>query len=436
MAVRVLVGAQWGDEGKGKIVDYLGRDARIIARYAGGPNAGHTVVIRGEKTVLHHIPSGILNEQPLCLLGNGVVIDPEILLDEIRKLETAGVSTRGRILIDPRAHVILSTHRRLDRVSEKARGAAAIGTTGKGIGPAYGDKVLRRGVRVGDLLDPDTLDARVRLEVEEMNRVLEGRYGDEPLAVVSVLEEARAAGAALSPMVADVGGVLRKAIRDREEVLLEGAQGTLLDLDLGTYPYCTSSNCTAGGACAGTGIGPTSIDSVWGVAKAYCTRVGNGPFPTEMTGAEGDALRERGGEYGATTGRPRRCGWFDAVAARYATEVNGLDALAITKLDILTGIDPLRICTAYRIGDRETREFPPSVADLERVEPVYEELPGWAEPIDGARTAEDLPENARAYLRRLAEVSGCRIGIVGVGAERDQIVKGVESSPARAGVEV
>jgi len=422
MAVRVLVGAQWGDEGKGKIVDFLGRDVSLIARYAGGPNAGHTVVIRGERTILHHVPSGILNEGPLCLLGNGVVIDAGILLDEIRKLESAGVKTRGRIRIDPRAHLILATHRRLDRVSEEARGAAAIGTTGKGIGPAYGDKVLRRGVRVGDLSDPATLDARVRLEVDEMNRVLQGRYGQAPLPVDEVLDEARTAAAALAPMVAPVGDLLRSAIARGESVLLEGAQGTLLDLDLGTYPYCTSSSCTAGGACTGTGIGPTSIDSVWGVAKAYCTRVGNGPFPTEMTGPEGEALRERGAEYGSTTGRPRRCGWFDGVAARFATEVNGLEAIAITKLDVLTGVDPLRICTAYRIDGETVRAFPDTVARLERVVPVYEEMRGWAEPLEGARDPEDLPGPARDYLARLAEVSGCRVALVGVGPEREQIV--------------
>jgi adenylosuccinate synthase len=428
--VRVLVGAQWGDEGKGKVVDFLGREARIIARYAGGPNAGHTVVIGGEKTVLHHIPSGILNDGPLCLLGNGVVIDPEILLGEIRKLEAAGVDAHRRIRIDPRAHLILSTHRRLDRVSEEARGAAAIGTTGKGIGPAYGDKVLRRGVRVGDLLEPGTLEARVRLEVEEMNRVLEGRYGQAPLAVDGILTEARAAGAALLPMVANVGALLRRAIADRENVLLEGAQGTLLDLDLGTYPYCTSSTCTAGGACAGTGIGPTSIDSVWGVAKAYCTRVGNGPFPTEMRGREGEELRERGAEYGATTGRPRRCGWFDGIAARWATEVNGLDALAITKLDILTGIDPLRICTAYRIDGELVTDFPDSVARLERAEPVYEEMPGWTEPIEDARAVDELPLPARAYLDRLQEVSTCPIALVGVGPERRQVIAAFDLEPS------
>jgi adenylosuccinate synthase len=339
------------------------------------------------------------------------------------------VDARGRIRIDPRAHVILSTHRRLDRVSEEARGAAAIGTTGKGIGPAYGDKVLRRGVRVGDLLDPATLEARVRLEVEEMNRVLEGRYGQASLAVSAVLEEARAAGAALLPMVANVGAMLRGAIRSGEDVLLEGAQGTLLDLDLGTYPYCTSSTCTAGGACAGTGIGPTTIDSVWGVAKAYCTRVGNGPFPTEMEGPEGAELRERGAEYGATTGRPRRCGWFDGVAARWATEVNGLDALAITKLDILTGIGPLRICTAYRVDGRLVTEFPDAVARLEIAEPVYEEMPGWTEPIEDARTQEELPDAARAYLDRLAEVSACPIALVGVGPERRQVIAELALSP-------
>jgi len=428
MAVRVLVGAQWGDEGKGKIVDWLAREAHVIARYAGGPNAGHTVVIGDTKTVLHHVPSGILSAGTLCLLGNGVVVDPIILQREIHTLEEGGVDCRGRILVDPRAHVILVTHRKLDRVSEEERGEAAIGTTGKGIGPAYGDKVLRRGVRVGDLLDPQLLAERVSLEVSELNRVLVERYRVEPVDVDEVVTEAREAGEALAPMVADTGRILREAIARREDVLLEGAQGTLLDLDHGTYPYATSSNATAGGACTGCGVPPTSIDSVWGVAKAYTTRVGNGPFPTELHGGEGEALREKGSEYGATTGRPRRCGWFDGVAARYATDVNGMDALVVTKLDILTGIDPLRVCTAYRIDGDETRHFPDTVAQLARVEPVYEELPGWTEPLHGARSLDDLPAAARGYLNRLAELAGCRIAMVGVGAERDQILEGTPAA--------
>jgi adenylosuccinate synthase len=422
MAVRVLVGVQWGDEGKGKVVDWLGREAKIIARYAGGPNAGHTVVVRGKKTILHHVPSGILSADALCLLGNGVVVDADILTAEIRTLEEGGVRCDGRILVSPRAHVILAPHRRLDRVSEEARGDAAIGTTGKGIGPAYGDKVLRRGVRVGDLLDRSVREERVRGEVLEMNRVLEGRYGTAPLDPVEVLEEAKRAGAVLAPLVADTRAILAEAIARGDGVLLEGAQGTLLDLDHGTYPFATSSSATAGGACTGCGIPPTAIDSVWGVAKAYCTRVGNGPFPTEMSGPEGEELRERGAEYGATTGRPRRCGWFDGVAGRYATEVNGLEALAVTKLDILTGLDPLRIATAYRIDGKLRRDFPDSVSELDRAEPVYEEMPGWKEPLGQARSESELPRAARAYLARLAEVSGCRVAIVGVGAERDQVV--------------
>ncbi|NNE44579.1 MAG: adenylosuccinate synthase, partial [Gemmatimonadetes bacterium] len=404
MAVRVLVGAQWGDEGKGKVVDWLGRDADIIARYAGGPNAGHTVVVAGEKTILHHVPSGILSAGTKCLLGNGVVVDSGILLKEIETLEAGGVECAGRILISPRAHVILGTHRTLDRVSEEARGVEAIGTTGKGIGPAYGDKVLRRGVRVGDLLDPKTREARVRAEVEEMNRVLEGRYGASPIDPQEILDEARQAGEVLGPMVADTGTMLRDAIRLGRGVLLEGAQGTLLDLDHGTYPYATSSSATSGGACTGCGIPPTAIDSIWGVTKAYCTRVGNGPFPTEMTGPEGDELREKGGEYGATTGRPRRCGWFDAVAGRYAVEVNGLDAMAVTKLDILTGIDPIRVCVAYKIDGVMRTDFPDSAAELKRAEPVYEDHAGWKEPIHDVRRPEDLPVAARAYLQRLSDL--------------------------------
>ncbi len=422
MAVRVLVGVQWGDEGKGKIVDWLGARTSVIARFGGGPNAGHTVVIAGKKTILHHIPSGILNPKVMCLLGNGVVVDANTLQAEIDELERGGVRCDGRVFVSPRAHLILSTHRLLDKVSEEARGAAAIGTTGRGIGPAYGDKVLRRGVRVGDLLEPDTLEARVTEEAEEMNHVLKGRYGAKGLDAADVVAEARRAAGILAPLVADTGAMLRRAAAEREEILLEGAQGTLLDLDHGTYPFATSSSATSGGAAAGSGLPPTAINETWGVAKAYCTRVGNGPFPSELHGAEGEALRAKGAEYGATTGRPRRCGWFDAVAARYAVDVNGITALAITKLDILTGIDPLRIGVAYRVDGEETKEFPWSVAKLGRVEVVYEEMPGWTEPLSAARQAKDLPSNARAYLGRIAERCGCRVALVGVGAERDEIV--------------
>ena len=424
MAVRVLVGAQWGDEGKGKIVDWLSRDARLIARFAGGPNAGHTVVIDGKKTVLHHVPCGILNEGPLCLLGNGVVVDARVLADELKRLHEGGVVTAGRILVSPRAHVILEPHRVLDRASEAAAEDGAIGTTGKGIGPAYGDKTLRRGVRVGDLLDDAAREARVRPLVEHTNRMLEILGVAERVDVDETLAEAADAGRLLADMVDDTGARLRQAARDGEEVLLEGAQGALLDIDHGTYPFTTSSSATAGGACTGSGLGPRRIDSVWAVAKAYCTRVGNGPFPSELTGPEGDALRESGGEYGATTGRPRRCGWFDAVAARYALEVNGTDVLAITKLDILTGLEPLRVCTAYRIDGRETTEFPDRIDVLERAQPVWEEHPGWTEPLTGARAVDDLPANARAYLRRLEELTGVRVGLVGVGPNRDQVVEG------------
>ena len=423
MAVRVLVGVQWGDEGKGKIVDWMGKDAAIIARFAGGPNAGHTVVIDGRKTVLHHVPSGILHPKTLCLLGNGVVVDAKTLDAEIQEIEGCGVSCEGRILVSPRAHVILSTHRLLDRTSEEARGADAIGTTGRGIGPAYGDKVLRRGVRVGDLLEPKTLVARVTAEVEEMNRVLAGRYGVKGLDPADVVAEAREGAKLLSGLVADTGAILRRAAAQGSEILLEGAQGTLLDLDHGTYPFGTSSSATAGGACTGLGLPPTAVDETWGVAKAYCTRVGNGPFPTELHGAEGDALRESGGEYGATTGRPRRCGWFDAVAARYAVDVNGITALAITKLDILTGLDPIRVATAYRVDGETTQEFPWSIAKLEAAEPVYEDLPGWKESLASARKPADLPRNARAYLDRLAQLCGSEVVLVGVGAERDAIVR-------------
>ncbi len=433
MSVRVLVGAQWGDEGKGKIVDVLMKDAQVVARFGGGPNAGHTVVISGKKTVLHHIPSGVLHPGRLCLLGNGVVIDAEIFTAEIRRVEDGGVSCDGRVFVSPRAHLILRTHRLLDRLAEEARGDKAIGTTGKGIGPTYGDKVLRRGVRVGDLREPAALAERVREEVQEMNRLVVGRYGHEPIEADDVLEEAKAAGRALDGRIADVGAILRERIARGEGVLLEGAQGTLLDLDHGTYPYATSSSAIAGGACTGSGLGPTLIDDVWGVAKAYVTRVGNGPFPTELHGAEGERLRAIGAEYGSTTGRPRRCGWFDGVAARYATEVNGLGALAITKLDVLTGIDPLKLCVAYRVDGTTTAEFPDSAARLARIEPVYEEMPGWTAPITGARRREDLPPAALRYVERLAELSACPVAMISVGAGREETIERFDAiRPARA----
>lgn len=432
MSVRVLVGAQWGDEGKGKIVDVLVRGTQVVARFGGGPNAGHTVVIGGKKTVLHHIPSGVLHSGCLCLLGNGVVIDAEIFTQEIRRIEDGGVSCAGRVFVSPRAHLILGTHRLLDRLAEEARGVRAIGTTGKGIGPTYGDKVLRRGVRIGDLREPAALAERVREEVQEINRLVVGRYGHAPISADEILEEANAAGRALEGRIADVGEILRERIEKGENVLLEGAQGTLLDLDHGTYPYATSSSAVAGGACTGCGLGPTLIDDVWGVAKAYVTRVGNGPFPTELTGAEGDRLRETGAEYGSTTGRPRRCGWFDGVAARYATEVNGLDALAITKLDVLTGLDPLRLGVAYRIDGETTTRFPDTAARLARAVPVYEEMPGWTEPLSGARRLEDLPSAAIRYVERLAELSRCSVAMISVGAGREDTIEHFEAIRPRS----
>lgn len=423
MSVRVLVGAQWGDEGKGKIVDVLMRDSDVVARFGGGPNAGHTVVIGGKKTILHHIPSGVLHPDRLCLLGNGVVIDATIFAKEIQRVESGGVSCEGRVFVSPRAHLILESHRLLDRLGEEARGGRAIGTTGKGIGPTYGDKVLRRGIRVGDLGEPEVLSARVQEEVLELNRLIVGRYGHAPLNPEDILAEAEAARGILEGRIAEVGEILRECIGAGRGVLLEGAQGTLLDLDHGTYPYATSSSAISGGACTGCGIGPTLIDEVWGVSKAYVTRVGNGPFPTELLGAQGERLREIGAEYGSTTGRPRRCGWFDGVAARYATDVNGLSAIALTKLDVLTGIDPLPVCVAYRIDGEQTTRFPDSAARLARAEPVYEMLPGWHESIEGARRMEDLPHEAIRYVARLEELSGCPIAMVSVGADREQTIE-------------
>ncbi|MDP6462162.1 MAG: adenylosuccinate synthase, partial [Gemmatimonadota bacterium] len=409
MAVRILVGTQWGDEGKGKVIDALAGRASVMARYGGGPNAGHTVVIGGKKTILHHVPSGVLHERCLCLLGNGVVVDPVLFMEEIRALEADGIDCRDRILVSPRAHVILPTHRLLDRLAEDRRGAEAIGTTGKGIGPAYGDKVLREGLRAGELALPERVEAKVRADMRRIHAMQE-EAGEELADTDALVEEALESARAMAGMVEDTGVLLRERIEAGEEVLLEGAQGTLLDLDHGTYPFVTSSSSVSGGACTGCGVPPTSVDAVWGVTKAYVTRVGNGPFPTElMEDPTGDLLRSAGAEFGSTTGRPRRCGWFDGVAARYSTRLNGLTAQVVTKLDVLTGIDPLRICVAYRIDGRETTEFPDTAVALGGVTPVYEEHPGWTESLRGARSPEELPDAARSYLRRLEELSGCAV---------------------------
>jgi len=421
MSTVVLVGAQWGDEGKGKITDFLAEQADLVVRYQGGNNAGHTVVVDGREFKLHLIPSGILYPDKLCLIGNGVVIDPAVLIGELENLAAQGVNT-DNLRISPRAHVILPYHQRLDRCEEEKKGERKIGTTCRGIGPTYTDKTSRVGIRMAELVDEEEFPRLLAANLEDKNRLFEHIYRCETFSVDEILPVYREYGRVLGKYVADVSVIVNDAVTRGKRVLFEGAQGTLLDLDHGTYPYVTSSSPVAAGACLGAGIGPTRIDRVIGVAKAYVTRVGEGPFPTELKDDLGEHIRRRGGEFGTTTGRPRRCGWFDAVVLRYAARINGLDYLAVTKLDVLTGLETLRICTGYRYKGEIISEFPPTLKVLSACEPVYEELPGWSEDLSGVRRYTDLPENARRYMERLAELAGVPVAIIGVGPGREQTV--------------
>jgi adenylosuccinate synthase len=416
-----VLGAQWGDEGKGKIVDLLAPHFAIVARYQGGHNAGHTVYTGGRKVVLHLIPSGILRPEITCVIGNGVVVDPRALFAEVETLAGLGVEVDGRLVISEKAHLILPYHRELDVLSEARRGERRIGTTSRGIGPAYEDKIGRRGIRVGDLAQTSNRSAladAVRENVAARNRAI----GDSTMDWHAVYDEMCAAWERMKPWVADVSLYLWRAMEAGRSILYEGAQGTLLDIDHGTYPFVTSSNGTVGGICTGLGVGARAIDGVVGVAKAYTTRVGEGPLPTELTGATGDRLRESGQEYGASTGRPRRCGWYDAVAVRYAVRVNGLDALALTKLDVLDGLDEIGICTSYRAAGRIYADFPAEIGLLSEVEPVYETMPGWTTPTRGIRAYDGLPAEARRYIARLEDVSGVPAAIVSTGSDRDDTI--------------
>jgi adenylosuccinate synthase len=413
-----VLGAQWGDEGKGKIVDLLTPHFSIVARYQGGHNAGHTVYVEGAKFILRLIPSGILHPGVTCVIGNGVVIDPQALFAEVDELMRAGIDVGARVIISDKAHLILPYHRDLDLLSEARRGERKIGTTSRGIGPAYEDKIARRGIRVGDLADPRGLEQDVRDNVTARNRLVQENAMDwRP-----VFDQLLKYGERMRPWVRDVSLMLNDAMRNGKAILFEGAQGTLLDIDHGTYPYVTSSNASIGGVCTGLGVGPRAIGGVLGVAKAYTTRVGEGPLPTELSGEMGDRLRESGHEYGAVTGRPRRCGWYDAVAVRYGVRINGLDALALTKLDVLDGLERIEICTSYRFGSRRLTEFPSDIAQLAACEPVYESMPGWAEPTRGVRRFADLPDAARRYVARLEEVSGVPAAIVSTGSGREDTI--------------
>ena len=417
----VVIGAQWGDEGKGKITDLLSRSADVVVRYQGGVNAGHTIVVDDQVLKLHLIPSGILYPDTVCLIGSGTVVDPKVMLGELDMLIANGINISG-LKLSSTAHVTMPYHRLLDEAMEKQRGDRKIGTTGRGIGPTYADKSQRSGIRVIDLLDEARLRDRLDGPLKEKNQLLQTIYGVEPLDAEDVISEYLAYGKRLAPHVVDCTREIHQAARDRKNILFEGAQGTLLDLDHGTYPYVTSSNPISGGACIGAGVGPTLIDRVIGVAKAYTTRVGEGPFPTELEGSLNDHLCDRGGEFGTTTGRRRRCGWFDGVIGRYAVGVNGLDCLAITKLDVLDELDELQVCVAYDLDGERIEHFPSCAEEFARCKPIFVTLPGWQCSTAECRTLEDLPEKAMAYLRFLADLMEVPIAIVSLGAGRDQTI--------------
>jgi adenylosuccinate synthase len=419
-ACLVVVGAQWGDEGKGKLVDVLAERADLVVRYQGGANAGHTVVIGDTQFILRQIPSGILHPGVTCVVGNGVVLEPETFFGELDQLAERGISTAGRIFVSDRAHLVLPYHKLLDAASEKSQ---KLGTTGRGIGPAYEDKYGRRGIRVTDLRRLECARTLLTDRVQRANRLLEMMGSSERASYDRHAELLDRLAPRILPLAADAGLLVHRAVREGKRVLLEGAQGSLLDVDHGTYPFVTSSNTTAGGAAVGAGIGPTLIHGVLGVVKAYTTRVGNGPLPTEAPSPHGDRLRELGGEFGAVTGRPRRCGWFDATVVRYAARVNGLTGLAVTKLDVLDGFEDIPVCTAYHLDGEACEQMPAEVEALGRVEPKYEVLRGWNRPTGGARKLSDLPSEARAYLDRLEALSGVPVRYVSVGTRRDQIIE-------------
>ena len=422
MPAIVVIGAQWGDEGKGKATDLLGERVKWVVRYQGGNNAGHTVVLpTGENFALHLIPSGILSPHVTNVIGNGVVVDPGVLLEELAGLERRGVDT-ARLLISADAHLLMPYHVAIDKVTERYMGSKKIGTTGRGIGPCYQDKIARIGIRVADVLDHESLSQKIEAALDFKNQVLVKIYNRKALEPQQVLEDLLEQAEGFKHRIADTALLLGAALDRGENVLLEGSQGTLLDVDHGTYPYVTSSNPTAGGAAVGSGIGPTRITTVLGILKAYTTRVGSGPFPTELFDANGAYLSKTGGEVGVTTGRQRRCGWFDAVIARYATRVNGITDYFLTKLDVLSSLETVPVCVGYTVDGKRTDELPMTQEEFARAEPVYEELPGWWEDISGARTFEDLPANARDYVSRLEEIAGAQVSCIGVGPGREQTI--------------
>jgi adenylosuccinate synthase len=421
MPTIAIIGGQWGDEGKGKVVDLLAQEAKVIVRFSGGDNAGHTVINLYGEFKLHITPAGIFSPHALCIIGNGVVINPAVLIDEVDQLSQRGVDT-SRLFISDRAHLIMPYHILLDSLEEESRAGKAIGTTRKGIGPAFADKVARLGIRTGDLLDKEALFERLNFILEHKNNILTRVYGANPLSLDDVYSKYCQYSERLAPYIRETTIMLEESLSREEIVLLEGAQGALLDPDFGTYPYTTSSSPLAGGSCLGTGLNPSSINRILGVFKAYCTRVGAGPMPTELKGKDGDLIRERAHEYGATTGRPRRCGWFDAVAARFSTRINGFTGTAITRLDILDGFDQLKICVGYELDGKTINYFPANVVALERCQPIYEELPGWQASTSHIRQYEKLPAEARQYIDRLEELTSCPINLICVGPEREETI--------------
>ena len=421
MSVSVLVGSQWGDEGKGKIVDILSEKFEVVVRYQGGANAGHTIRIGEEQFILHLIPSGILRENVACVIGNGVVIDPQALLDEIKLLEESGINIKGRLFISHNAHLIMPYHKLLDSISEK--GTTKIGTTGRGIGPCYIDKYARKGIRIVDLLDKVELEKKIRENIAEKNNILSKLYDHEKLNVEEIVEEYLKFDDAIDQYITDVPHYLHTEMGKGKSVLLEGAQGTLLDIDHGTYPFVTSSSPVSGGACTGSGIPPTKIDSVIGIVKAYTTRVGNGPFPTELLDEDGENLRKWGAEFGATTGRPRRCGWFDAFMLKYSTMINGIDEVAITKLDVLSELKNIKVCVAYEINGKRLNSFPTDSKKLDQVKPVYETLKGWEKDITDVTSYDDLPQLTKDYLKFMSDFCGFKIRFISVGPKRKQTIE-------------
>lgn len=424
MSVNVIVGAQWGDEGKGKIVDLLSTKADIVARYQGGANAGHTIVIGEKQYVLHLIPSGILSENTTCVIGNGVVIDPVALVDEIEMLKENGIDVTGRLFISHKAHLIMPYHKMMDAARENQKSGKTIGTTGRGIGPAYIDKAKRIGIRIVDLLDREAFEKKLRTNIEEYNQILTKIYGYDDLDVESIVEKYLEFDKIIDPFVTDISLLVNDAIDDNKSIIVEGAQGALLDLDHGTYPFVTSSNPTSGGACTGLGIAPTKIQDIIGIVKAYTTRVGNGPFPTELFDDNGKYLAEKGHEFGATTGRPRRCGWLDLVALKYSVMINGINKIALTKVDVLNGMKEIKVCTDYKINGKSLKSFPVDEQKFDKIEPIYETLEGWDDIPSSIQDFKDLPEAVLTYIKRIESYVGAEVTMISTSPKRaDTIVK-------------